>query len=280
MRYVPTVNDDSLKKGLTVSAGLHFLMFLFLFFGLPRLIPPLPSHHESVPFEIVTIADITNTRLDEKKEDIKPPAPPPAPQPKAQPAPPQQQEKPKPPAPKPPEPAAEQQAEALKPKPIQKPKPPVEKPAPPQQDMLASVLKNVAKMKPAPVVQNPNAKSDVKAPSQAAPSMAPSVSSRLSITEEDALRRQIEQCWNPPVGARDAQNLIVEVIIDVNADRTVSNAEIVDKGRYASDPFFRAAADSAVRAVRNPNCNPLELSADKYDQWKRINFTFDPRDML
>ena len=41
-----------------------------------------------------------------------------------------------------------------------------------------------------------------------------------------------------------------------------------------------AAADSAVRAVRNPKCSPLELPADKYDQWKRIDFTFDPRDML
>jgi hypothetical protein len=74
--------------------------------------------------------------------------------------------------------------------------------------------------------------------------------------------------------------LIVEVLIDVNQDRTVANADIVDKARYASDSFFRAAADAAVRAVRNPRCSPLILPADKYDQWKRIDFTFDPRDML
>jgi hypothetical protein len=108
----------------------------------------------------------------------------------------------------------------------------------------------------------------------------PSLSDRLTITEEDALRRQIEQCWSPPVGARDAQNLVVEVVIDVNSDRTVANADVVDKGRYASDPFFRAAADAAVRALRNPRCSPLELAPDKYEQWKRIDFTFDPRDML
>ena len=32
-----------------------------------------------------------------------------------------------------------------------------------------------------------------------------------------------------PVGARDAQNLIVEVLIEVNPDRTVRSAEIVDQ---------------------------------------------------
>jgi hypothetical protein len=272
MRYAPTVNDDSLRGGLKVSAGLHFLMFLFLYFGLPRLVTPLPSHHEPVPFDIVTIAEVTNTRIDEKVEEQKQaPAPPPIPQPK-------------PAAPAPTTPKAEEAIEALKPKPIEKPKPPEEKPVSqekpgPQQDLLGSVLKNVAKLKPVETASNTDQKADAKTSSRGA-SLGPVFSTRLTITEEDALRRQIEQCWNPPVGARDAQNLIVEVIIDVNPDRTVANADIVDKGRYASDPFFRAAADSAVRAVRSPKCSPLELSVDKYEQWKRINFTFDPRDML
>jgi outer membrane biosynthesis protein TonB len=268
-----------LKNGLAVSAGLHVVMFIFLIFGLPHLIPPLPEHHEPVPFQIVEIADMTNTRVEEKQEMPKPPSPPPQPQPKAQPAPPVPQPKPEPPAPVVP-PKVEAQAEALKPKPIEKPKPVVvEKPTPPQPDMLASVLKNVAKLKPVEQVKATDAKSDVKTPAQPSASQAPALATRLTISEEDALRRQIEQCWSPPIGARDAQSLIVEVTIDVNPDRTVINADIVDKARYASDSFFRAAADSAVRAVRNPKCSPLELPADKYDQWKRIDFTFDPRDM-
>ena len=102
----------------------------------------------------------------------------------------------------------------------------------------------------------------------------------VASTAEDALRRQIESCWHPDVGARDAQNLVVEVVIDVNADRTVLNAEVVDKSRYASDPYFRAMADSAMRAVRNPRCSPLELPADQYEKWKRIHFNFDPRDLI
>jgi outer membrane biosynthesis protein TonB len=280
--YKPTINDNSLKNGLAISGALHLCMFLFIFFGLPHLIKPLPAHHDPIPFQIVTLADITNTRVKEEHEEPKPPAPPPAPQPKAAPAPPTPPtpvEKPTPPAPTPPKPPEAEHAEALKPKPIEKPKP-VEKPAPPKQDLLASVLKDVAKMKPAPAVTAPDVKSDVKTPAQPAATAAPSLSSRLTISDEDALRRQIEQCWSPPIGARDAASLVVEVIIDVNPDRTVANADIVDKGRYASDSFFRAAADSAVRAVRNPHCNPLILPADKFDQWKRIDFTFDPRDML
>jgi len=280
MRHKPTVNDDSLKNGLAVSAGLHVALFLFIFFGLPSLIKPLPMHHDPIPFQIVTVADLTNTKIKDEPEPPKPPAPPPQPQPKAQPTPTPPQPAPKPLPPKPPEPqVVEQKAEALKPKPIEKPKP-VDKPAPPQQDMLASVLKNVAKLKPAEQVKAPDTKTDVKTPAQPAATSAPSLSSRLTISEEDMLRRQIEQCWSPPVGARDAQSLIVEVTIDVNADRTVANATIVDKSRYGSDPFFRAAADSAMRAVRNPRCNPLALPADKFDQWKHIDFTFDPRDML
>jgi hypothetical protein len=147
--------------------------------------------------------------------------------------------------------------------------------------MLASVLKDVAKLKPAEQqVKAPETKTDVKSTQPEAQSQAPSLSQRLTISEEDALRRQIQQCWNMPIGARDAQNLIVEIMIDVNPDRTVQHVEIVDKSRFASDPFFRTAAEAAQRAVLSPRCTPLDLPPEKYEQWKHIDFTFDPRDML
>lgn len=273
-----TVNDDSLKNSLMISGFLHLLFMLFLYFGLPQIFKPLPSHHDPVPFEIVELADITNTRVKEPEERPQPPQPQAKPQP---PAPAQQQQpQPQPPKPQPPQPKEAEptpQAEAIKPKPVEKIKP-KETPQP-QQDMLASVLKNVAKLKPAEQVKTPDTKADAKQPAQEAKSMAPSLSNRLTITEEDLLRRQIGGCWNMPIGARDAQNLIVEVMIDVNPDRTVQHAEVVDQNRMASDGFFRAAAESALRALRDPRCTPLALPADKYEQWKRIDFTFDPRDI-
>jgi hypothetical protein len=59
----------------------------------------------------------------------------------------------------------------------------------------------------------------------------------------------------------------------------VTNVRIVDQSRYASDAFFRAAADSAKRALLNPRCSPLKLPADKYDQWKSITLSFNPKDV-
>lgn len=109
---------------------------------------------------------------------------------------------------------------------------------------------------------------------------APITSDTLQLGEMDALRYQLAKCWNLPAGAVNAEDLIVDIRIEVNPDRTVKSAEIVDQSRYNSDSFFRAAADSARRAVYNPMCNPLALPADKYDIWKDILIRFNPQDMF
>jgi len=287
MTRLPTVTsqNDSMRRSVGVSAGMHVLILLFLYFGLPSLMKPLPTPSNPVPFEIVDIADLTNTSVNPKPEEPKPPAPPPKPE-EAKitpppPPPPEPQKPPEPPKPQEVKPL-EQMAEAITPlpKPAVKPKPP--EIAKPKQDMLASVLKNVEKMKTVPPpVKSQDTKSQQKTQTQAQPqSQSPSLSERLSISEEDALRRQIEQCWNPPIGARDARSLVVDIKITVNQDRTVQSAEVVDKSRMSSDPFYRAAAEAALRAVNNPRCSPLQVPEGKYDQWKTIDFTFDPRDML
>lgn len=264
-----TVNDDSLKRCLVASAGIHIFFLLFLYFGLPVFYTLPPEHHAPVPFEIVTVADITNTRIkdQEPKPEPKPEPPPPKPEPPKQQEPPPQVQA----LPKPPEPVAEALKPAIKPKPPE--------PAKPKTDEFAKLLKNLETKKPEP--PKTETKADSKAPpAQEANSAAPALSDRLTISEEDLLRRQMAQCWNIPIGARDAQTLVVEVIIDVNPDRTVQHAEVVDKARMATDSFYRAAAEAALRALYNPKCTPLELPADKYEQWKRIDFTFDPRDQL
>ena len=64
------------------------------------------------------------------------------------------------------------------------------------------------------------------------------------------------------------------------ASAKVGFAPIVDTARAASDSFFRAAAESALRAVKNPNCSPLKVPLDKYDEWKTMTLTFNPKDLL
>ncbi|MCK5274902.1 MAG: hypothetical protein KAR37_09665 [Alphaproteobacteria bacterium] len=106
------------------------------------------------------------------------------------------------------------------------------------------------------------------------------IGTRLTVSERDALRRQIEKCWNVPIGARNPEELIVEIKIRVNRDRRVRDAVIVDSARASADKFFRTMAESARRAVNNPKCSPLKLPPDKYDEWKEITMTFDPSNMV
>lgn len=103
---------------------------------------------------------------------------------------------------------------------------------------------------------------------------------KMTISEQDALRAQLEKCWSVPFGAKGVEDMLVEVEIVVAPDRTVRSAKVVDKGRYSRDTFYRAVADSALRAVRSPMCSPLSLPEDKYDLWKNITVRFNPKDMF
>jgi hypothetical protein len=237
------------------------------------------------------------------KEEVKPepvkeePKPEPKVEPKPEPKPEPLKEQPKPeakPEPKPegikpPEKKPEPPKEKDPPKPVPKPKPkdtPKPKPEPKKKDekpqpknKLSSVLKNLKKE----IEDNTPTKdldvNDFKE-TDSSPVSATNVSDMLTQDELSALRRQIKACWNMPAGALGASDLVVEIRVQTNPDRTVRHAEIVDTGRMSRDPYFRTAAESALRAVHHPMCNPLMLPPNKYDQWKSFVFLFNPQDML
>ena len=104
-------------------------------------------------------------------------------------------------------------------------------------------------------------------------------SAQLSISELDSIRQQFIPCWNIPYGARDAENLSVQIRVHVNPDGTIHDAQLLSYQRMG-DPFYKVAADSALRAVRNPICNPLKLPPEKYEKWKIMTLNFDPRHMF
>lgn len=141
-----------------------------------------------------------------------------------------------------------------------------------------SVLKNLAKLKPQDTApqQQPAPKAE---PKPATGALAP-LSDKLTQSELAALIEQLSHCWNMPAGVKDAQNLVVDLDVEVNPDRTVASVQIEDQGRLASDPVFRAAAMSAARALRMPECTPLALPPDKYEQWKSMSLHFNPKEML
>jgi hypothetical protein len=178
------------------------------------------------------------------------------------------------PKPEPPKPA---------PLPAQKPEPPrpkAEEKKPPPPDNFASVLKTVDTLRrQTPAPSEPRA-SDAERTSPRAPL---SLDQRLTISDFDSIRRQFEACWSPPAGAKDAKNLAVLIKVRMNPDGTVQAAEFAETIRFGSDPFYRAAAESAMRAVLNRRCQPIKAPPDKYagsNGWNSLVINFDPKELI
>jgi hypothetical protein len=293
-----------MRRGAVWSAVLHLGVILAILIGLPHFMRDIPED-TPIPVEIVTVADKTT-----QKEH--PPEPPQPPRPQVKPPEPQQaQPKPTPPkaAPTPPPPPEPQKAEAKpKPAPEKAPEPkaepipdktkketpkapekaapkqrfaeakPQKKPEPTRDDFVNSLLKNIAPKKTASETPTPQPAKNNPAPPPPQPRAA-SIDDQLTMSEIDFIRRQYVECWNPPAGARDASDLVVSIHVEYNPDGSVRRAAIEDTARM-SDPFFRTAAESALRAVLNPRCNPLKVPSKKYESWKSVTIDFNPREML
>ena len=193
-------------------------------------------------------------------------------------------EKPEPKPEKKPDPKPEKKPDPKpqpKPEPKPEPKPapkPEKKAEPAPKRTLADILKDVRKTES---TQEPVPDQSKEKPAKEAASepTATRLSDRLSMSELDALKRQIAQCWNPPVGSKDA-DFVVYLNIQVNPDRTVRSAEIANRNEIGNDISKRTVAESALRAVRNPACSPLKLPENKYDLWNTVVMTFNMREML
>lgn len=102
------------------------------------------------------------------------------------------------------------------------------------------------------------------------------------ITESDyeMISSQICAHWVVPSGVRDAANIVVDIKIEVsdNGEVVASGIKILDKRRYASDTVFRAAADSARRAILQ--ASPLSIPREKIGLFREITFHFDLKKAL
>ncbi len=101
---------------------------------------------------------------------------------------------------------------------------------------------------------------------------------KMTRSEIDVMRRQIEDHWSFPAGGRDADNLIVTIKIYLNRDGSLAGLpEIVDRPLSAGD-YYRAAAESALRAVRA--AAPFsDLPVAKYEHWRKIKLRFNPKEL-
>jgi colicin import membrane protein len=196
------------------------------------------------------------------------------------------------------------------PVPAVKPPTPVQKsPAEPKRDLIAEALKKEAAKKPEPKKAEAKAPAlpkeqpqpqpkfdprkveallDKRVPQRLAatgntlhsvPSIgAPSeIGAQLSQSELDGLRARLAQLWNPPAGASNPDELVVLIRIKLKPDgRLADGPMVLSRGQ---SPLYNAARDSAVRALFRGQ--PFDmLKPEHYEQWKDIEITFDPRDMI
>jgi hypothetical protein len=105
---------------------------------------------------------------------------------------------------------------------------------------------------------------------------------QLSASELDAIRQQFKGCWDIDPGSPDIQNMRVEIAAEYNPDATVRHAEFVNQAEVLSrGPVYRNFAERALRAVRNPRCNPVRFPASRtYDSWRYVVYVFDPSEMF
>jgi len=255
---------SSTGRGAALSILLHVGIVALAYTGLPFFQRELPKETPPLIVDLVPIEEVTA-------------APPPAAEPTPDPVPLTPPEPPKPvqaeapPADAmPPPPKKEEVVKKEEKKPEVKPPP---KPAPPQRTkkddvaLLQSLLKDMQQKAPKPTPAQPS--------QQQSNNIAPNISDRASMTELDAIRRHIEDCWRIDPGKEGLENMAADIKVFINPDGSVQQAQIVDTARYLTDSAFRTFVTSARNAVLG--CGNIPISPQRYSLFKEITMTFSPQ---
>ena len=281
LRWLPNkiagVNSPVIAgRDISASLGLHVALAVVAGFWTP-VMTALDTNDALLPVEIVTVEEFTRlTRDRPKKEFLEKESAPAKPSPhvvreKAPPPPAEAMPLPEPVRQKPVADISTDQVEKApaETSPIRQLRP-VARPAPPKPKPVLDVSQIRALLNKTP---DTPAEAELVAEEDVA-----SKNVRLTLNEIDAFRTQMRRCWNPPSGARNAEDLIVQVRVSLAPNGMISAGPKVMNRRQLGDPFFRAAAESVLRAIRR--CQPFEMPPEKYAAWRDIELKFDPGKML
>jgi len=148
---------------------------------------------------------------------------------------------------------------------------------------MASILKSIEKIKTQTKNINDKDKEDKKEDEKKQDDIKDvnnvSLGEKLTISELDMIKRQFYDCWIVPAGAKNLKNLIVSIQLKLDESGTVINSKLMNEKKLG-DPFFRAAAESAIRAVNHPECRKLKVPKKKYEIWKSLILDFNPAIMF
>jgi hypothetical protein len=117
---------------------------------------------------------------------------------------------------------------------------------------------------------------DVPAP--AAPSLP--AGPPLSASEQEGLRVAVGRCWNFGSLSTDAAQVTVVVALSMSPDgRPVQSTLRLASWSGGGEAAANAAYEVARRAILRCGAEGFPLPADKYEQWRDIEMTFNPERM-
>ena len=98
--------------------------------------------------------------------------------------------------------------------------------------------------------------------------------------EKDAFRVAVQQCWVVDPGSQ-AGRVTVTVEFELGRDGKVAGQVSLIDHNAESDSAANSAYESARRAIlRCQTQNGFPLPPEKYEQWRRVQMTFDPEQMV
>jgi hypothetical protein len=100
----------------------------------------------------------------------------------------------------------------------------------------------------------------------------------LTGREKGALVLAVQRCWNPPIGVQNAGDLKVTLLVELNEQGKISGGPTLVSPSGSPQGVVKQAYEAGRRALLR--CGPYELPKDKYEQWRQIEVTFNPQNMV
>ncbi|GEM_PF-2051828 len=142
--------------------------------------------------------------------------------------------------------------------------PPPKKQEIPEQEALSAndILKNLA--------QPPSAKEKEEVKEEVIETPH-DIADTLTLSELDTFRQQLSRCWVMPINSE--QNIPVTILVSATPEGKVESTKVIEP-LNATHPDTAIAINNAQRTFHHPDCIPLSLPKERYNQWKTFHITF------
>ncbi|PHP26345.1 hypothetical protein CJ301_16805, partial [Limimaricola cinnabarinus] len=156
---------------------------------------------------------------------------------------------------------------------------PAPEPAPVTEPETQTASSRDAEPETPPAADTSDAVADALAAALAStPAPAANPGPPMTGAEQSAFRVAVQECWNVDVGS-EAARVTLTVAFDLDPQGRVQGDIRRVGGQGGSEAAIEAAFQSARRAILRCQRDGYVLPAEKYEQWKEVEMTFDPSGM-